>query len=250
MLDLAHEGKVACLVLSRPPVNALSSDMLDGLAAVFSRLTVGDPPNVLWIRSDQPHFCAGADLAQVGGYLDREDGASAHGRYTAQFHEVFNRLESLPFVTIAEIGGTALGGGLELALACDMRVAGNDVRLGLPETGIGLIPAAGGTQRLTRLCGPGVAARLILGGEVVDGAEAERLGLVNWVFPTKDLERETQAIVDRIAGLSGPALAAAKACLKACDDPDRDGFSLEIAKSEKLMKTNEAQRRIKGFLAR
>ncbi|MFZ8239034.1 enoyl-CoA hydratase/isomerase family protein, partial [Staphylococcus aureus] len=86
-------------------------------------------------------------------------------------HALFNRLEALEAVTLAVVDGPALGGGLELALSCDLRVASMRAKLGLPEARVGMIPGAGGTQRLPRLCGPGVAARLILGGEIVDGAE-------------------------------------------------------------------------------
>ena len=97
------------------------------------------------------------------------------------------RLETAPLVTLAEIGGAALGGGFELALACDLRIAANEAKVGLPEAGLGLLAAAGGTQRLTRLVGPGIAKRLILGAETLDGAAAERLGLVQWAVPRADL---------------------------------------------------------------
>lgn len=251
MFDLARDGSIARLTLSRPPVNALSSDMLAALSVALDNLMTGDdPPIVLWLRSDQKHFCAGADLAQMNTYFSREDGADAMDSYTREFHDVFDRLEALPCVTIAEINGAALGGGLEITLACDLRVAGEQARLGLPEASIGLIPAAGGTQRLTRLCGPGVAGRIILSGDVVDGREAERLGLVNWVFPNDRLQSETQAIVNRIAGLSGPALAAAKDCMRAWFDPARDGFQVELEQPPQLLKTWEARERIAAFLNR
>ena len=97
------------------------------------------------------------------------------------------QLEALPMATLAEIGGAAMGGGLELALACDLRVAASEAKLALPETRLGLVPGAGGTQRLTALCGPAVAKRLILGAEVLDGAAAAALGVVHWAVPRAEL---------------------------------------------------------------
>ena len=100
--------------------------------------------------------------------------------FSSGLQSVFARIETLPKPSVAAIDGAAMGGGLELALACDFRIIGRKVRLGLPEVGIGLLPGAGGTQRLTCLVGPGVARRLILGAEEIDGREAERIGVVQW----------------------------------------------------------------------
>jgi enoyl-CoA hydratase len=105
-------------------------------------------------------------------------------------------------VADAELGGAALGGGFELALSCDLRIAANEAKLGLPEVRLGLIPGAGGTQRLTRLLGKGLANRLILGAEVVDGATAHAFGLVQWSFPRADLSTRAAEVVKRIAALS------------------------------------------------
>ena len=110
---------------------------------------------------------------------------------------LFARFEDASVVTLAEIGGAALGGGLELALACDIRIAAIEARLGLPETALGLIPAAGGTQRLTRLCGAGVAKRLILGAETIDGAQAAALGVVQWAHPRDALAARARKISSR-----------------------------------------------------
>ena len=119
-----------------------------------------------------------------------------------RFHQLFDRIESLPCVTLAEIGGSALGGGFELALSCDLRMASTTAKLGLPEAKLGLIPGAGGTQRLTRLCGPGTAARIILAAEVVDGATACQLGMVQWAVAPDDLAAHAQALAQRVAELS------------------------------------------------
>jgi enoyl-CoA hydratase/carnithine racemase len=112
-----------------------------------------------------------------------------------------------------------------------------------------MIPGAGGTQRLTRLCGPGVSSRLILGGEIVDGAEAARLGVVQWSADARDLEARVDEIVARIADLSRPALIASKDCIAAWFDPAADGYARELEKPRTLMKTAEARARIQGFFA-
>src|SRR5207342_2828775 len=138
---------------------------------------------VLHLRSAQKVFCAGADLREVRERIDAADGPDRMYAYVAGIQRLYSRIERLSQVTIAEIGGAAMGGGLELALACDLRIAAAEAKLGLPEARLGLIPGAGGTQRLTRLCGPALAARLILGAEIIDGAAAERLGAVHWTAP-------------------------------------------------------------------
>ena len=111
-----------------------------------------------------------------------------------RFHDVYDLLAGLPVVTIAEIEGHALGGGLELALVCDIRIASYDAKLGLPEAKVGLLQGAGGTQRLTRLCGEGIAARIILSGDVVNGGEAERVGLVQWALEAPGFGQSAAAI--------------------------------------------------------
>ncbi len=129
---------------------------------------------MLHLRSDQKVFCAGADLKEVRERFDAADGPDRMYAYVAGIQRLYARIEQLPQVTLAEIGGAAMGGGLELALACDLRIAALEAKLGLPEARLGLIPGAGGTQRLTRLCGRSAASRLILGAEVIDGADRAR----------------------------------------------------------------------------
>ena len=155
-----------------------------------------------------------------------------------------------PCVTLAEIGGAAMGGGLELTLACDVRVAAVEAKLGLPEVGLGLLPGAGGTQRLTRLCGRGIATRLILGGEIIDGAFAERLGVVQWAQPRESAGRVDKRTRDALRSGSQAALAASKQCLAASGDPHRDGFAEELAATRKLYQHPETRRRVSEFLDR
>ncbi len=188
MLATERVGRVVVATLARPPVNALDGEFIARLDAVLDQVTADPEVAVLHIRSDQKSFCAGADLALMRTcFTTGRRGAMVD--VVRSMQRLFMRLETAAVVTLVEIGGAAMGGGLELALACDLRVVALDAILGLPEVGLGLIPAAGGTQRLTRLCGQATAKRLILGAELIDGAEALRLGIVQWAQPRQQLAR-------------------------------------------------------------
>ena len=249
MIQLEILGAVAMLTLHRPPVNAIDQVFVARFQENLDDIVAAAPALVI-IRSDHTCFCAGADLSLIRGFFAAPDGVEAMVAYVTSLHAVFNRLESLPAVTLAAIDGPALGGGLELALACDLRIATTRAKIGLPEARVGMIPGAGGTQRLTRLAGPGVAARLILGGEVIDGQEAARLGIVQWVSAPSDLEQRLKDIADRIAGLSRGALVAAKDCIAAWFDPAVDGYAREIEKPRAMMRSDEARRFVEAFFAR
>lgn len=246
---VARDGGVVVATLARPPVNALDADLVAQLSAVVDAASADREAAVLHIRSDQRVFCAGADLALMQACFAAPDGVAAMVDLVRRMQRLFACIEAAPVVTIAEIGGAALGGGLELALACDLRVAASDAKLGLPEAGLGLVPAAGGTQRLTRLVGAGTAKRLILGAEVADGAEAQRLGLVQWAHPRAEVPAWTRALAQRIAGLPRAALAANKHCIGAVAVPARDGFADEIAETRALYESAQTRERVARFLA-
>ena len=178
-VTVAFDGPVATLTLQHGSMNAIDDVLLDELAATFAIVEAHSEVSVLRIRSERRVFSAGADLRLVAGRLESATGADEMRATVRRFHEVYDQLAALPLVTIAEIEGHALGGGLELALACDIRIASHTAKLGLPETKVGLLPGAGGTQRLTRLCGEGIAARIILSGDVVGGARPSALASFN-----------------------------------------------------------------------
>jgi len=249
-VHLALEGAVAVMTLSRAPVNAIDDRLTDGLEAALAELEQNDQVAVLRIRSDQRVFCAGADLRMIGDRFGTEAGSAAMVASVRRFHAVFDRIAALPMVILAEIAGHALGGGLELALACDLRIAAHEAKLGLPEVNVGLIPGAGGTQRLTALCGPGVASRLILTGEVVSGQTAEKLGLVQWSAASAEFGGVANAIVERIAKLSPEALRAAKNCIRLAGSQNRAGFAAEIDGIGALMLEADTARRVAAFVAR
>jgi enoyl-CoA hydratase/carnithine racemase len=245
---LSRRGPVAVLALASPPVNALGAALARGLSRALEAAAADPEVRVLHLRSELRSFCAGADLAEMRSRLpDRVDDQIAAVR---ELQQLLFRLEALPLATLAEVGGAALGGGLELALACDLRVAAAEARMGLPEVGLGLVPGAGGTQRLTALCGPALARRLILGAEVVDGAAAAQLGLVHWAVPRAELPAFAEGVADRLAALPRAALAAAKSCIAARADPARNGFEEELAATRRLLVHEpETRRRVEAFLA-
>lgn len=248
-IRLAIEGGIAIATLDRPPVNAIDDAWVARLDAIVDEAEARADVRVLWIRAAGRAFCAGADLA-----LMRERFASAEGRarmvdLTRAMQRLFARVERSPRVSIAEIGGAALGGGLELALACDIRIAADSARLGLPEARLGLLPGAGGTQRLTRIAGDAVARQLILGAEVFDGARAAALGVVQQCVPPADLEAAARAQAERIAAVPVAALAACKRCITAAVDGGEDGFEAEVQGTAMLYADAETQRLVRQFLA-
>jgi enoyl-CoA hydratase/carnithine racemase len=249
-VHLVVDGTVAVITLSRAPVNAIDDTLVGAVEAALAELERNDRLVLLRIRSSQKVFCAGADLRMIADRFGTDEGAAAMVESVRRFHAVFDRLAALPMVTLAEIEGHALGGGLELALACDLRIAAHEAKLGLPEVNVGLIPGAGGTQRLTALCGAGIASRLILTGEVVNGREAERLGFVQWSSPSADFAEATNGIVERIANLSPEAIRAAKDCIRLAASLNPKGLAAEIESIGILMNRPETARRVTAFVAK
>lgn len=249
-LTLAFDRSVATLTLHHGPVNAIDDALLDELESACETIAANPDASVLRIRSDRRVFSAGADLRLIAERLANPSGADEMKATVRRFHEVYNRLAALSVVTIAEIRGHALGGGLELALACDIRIASRDAKLGLPEAKVGLLPGAGGTQRLTRLCGEGIAARIILSGDVVDGREAERIGLVQWAFEAMDFEQSANEIVTRTGSLSPDAQKMAKSCIRLAVQEQVRGAQAEIEGIWALMGSEETRKRVAGFIGR
>ncbi len=203
-LEVSDDG-VGEITLSRPPVNALSGPVARELAGVVDEVRDDERVRAVVVWGGEKVFAAGADIKEMG-----ELDSVQMQRHIAAFQDALTRLEQLPLISIAAITGYALGGGCELALACDLRVCAADAQLGQPEILLGVIPGAGGTQRLPRLIGAGRAKELIYSGRFVGAEEALRIGLVTEVVPREEVHARATEIARAYA--SGPtvALAAAK----------------------------------------
>jgi enoyl-CoA hydratase/carnithine racemase len=197
--DVTGTG-VATIRLDRPKVNALNREMVLQIDVAVNKAEEDDRVRSVVVWGGEKVFAAGADIKEMAD-LD----PVAMFAYIRVFHDVFTRLEQLSKPTIAAINGYALGGGCELALACDLRFAAEDAQLGQPEILLGVIPGAGGTQRLPRLVGVGRAKDIIFSGRFVGAAEAHDIGLVNRVEPADRLYEEAVKAAERLA--AGPPIA-------------------------------------------
>lgn len=250
MIELAQRGRVAVVTLNRPPVNAINDEMIAAFQGILDELEKQTDWSVLHIRSAQKVFGAGADLDLIRSWKDAPSPGRAFSAYIDRLQGLYQRIERLQQVTFCEIGGAAMGGGLELALACNLCIAADDAKIAFPETGIGLIPSAGGTQRLIRLCGWGVASLLILSSDPVDGKAAATLRMVQWSVPRPELEDKARAMTERIAGLPAAALRAAKQCMAAATGDWSHGYRMERDLGGALLDDEETQRLITEFLDR
>ena len=242
------EGGIGTLTIDRPQVlNALNDSVLCELDVAFARLT-GDPAiqGVIVTGGGPKAFVAGADISE----LERLDGAAGY-RASRLGQNVFRKLETMPKPSIAAVNGYALGGGLELALACTLRIASDTAKLGLPEVGLGIIPGYGGTQRLARLVGQGRALELILTGEPVTAAEAHRIGLVNRVMPAAELLPEAKKILTTILSRGPLAIAAALEVVRGGLDSALDtGLELEAQAFGRLCSTQDMHEGMAAFIGK
>lgn len=210
-LLLEHHGKVAILTINRPKaLNALNSDTLTELSTALDELGRDSSVKVVIITgSGEKAFIAGADISQM------KDFNALEGRRFGQLGQAtFRKLELLPQPVIAAVNGFALGGGCELAMACDIRLASGNAKFGQPEVTLGLTAGFGGTQRLPRLVGTGLASELLFTGDIIDAQEAYRIGLVNRVYPLETLMEEAQKLAQRIAGRAPVAVQLTKSAIQ------------------------------------
>jgi enoyl-CoA hydratase/carnithine racemase len=206
-LEISDEG-VATIRLDRPPVNALNAAVAEEIGGCVEAVH-DERLRAVVVWGGERVFAAGADIKEMADL-----GAVEMHRYIGRFQDVFSRLEQLPLITVAAINGYALGGGCELALACDLRLCAEDSRLGQPEITLGVIPGAGGTQRLPRLVGVGRAKELIYSGRMVSAREAFDIGLVSEVLPPDGVYGRALEIATGYARGPTIALAAAKQAIQ------------------------------------
>jgi enoyl-CoA hydratase len=238
--------------LDAPPANALGAALVAELEQLLDRVEKACPAEVkvLIFSGGTRFFCAGVDLALISETAGLEDGSDRMVAFIARLHDLYRRIERLPIPTIAMMDGSALGGGLELALSCDFRVANVEARYGLPEITLGMLPGAGGTQRLPRLIGRAQALRLILRGEMLSGREAAELGVVNWARPAAELAPWTMQLAEELAGRSSFSISAIKNCIDASEQGGTAGYELELAATRSLMTDPLVREQLLGFLTR
>lgn len=216
-INLALDGAVARLTLARPAkLNALDEAMIAGLGAAADAIEADRAVRVAIMTGEGKAFCAGGDITAWGG-LEPLD---MWRHWIPAGHRAFDRLARLRVPLIAVLAGHALGGGLELAATADFRIAEEQAKLGLPETGLGMVPGWSGTQRLVRRFGAGAVRRLALGGAIVTAAEAERLGLVDEVVARGEGMARAEALAATIAARGPVAVAVAKSLINAAEGED------------------------------
>lgn len=238
------ENKIAILTINRlESLNALNAATLQEISDAVSDAEQNDEVRVIIITgSGEKAFVAGADIKEFADYGTPEATAmSQRGRTN-----VFEKIENLKKPVIAAINGFALGGGLELALACHIRYASENAKLGLPEATLGLIPGYGGTQRLPRLIGKGLANEIIFSAKMISAQRAKEIGLVNEVFPLADLLEKTKELATTIARNSPLAIAEAIAVINASDSPE--GYDKEIESFGKLFASADKKEGVTAFL--
>jgi enoyl-CoA hydratase len=241
-VSCSRTGDVAVLRLQRPPVNALDPSLVGLLHAALEGLADDSSVGALVVTGGNDRFVAGGDLKAISAmsaveFLDMIEGIKA----------CFDAVEALPIPTIAAINGDALGGGLELALACDLRIADDDARLGLPEVRLGMLPGAGGTQRLTEIVGRGPALDLLLTGRAASADEALRIGLIDRVVPAGTVLDAAVSLASSLGGGPRDAHAAIKRCVGSfLRDSRADGMATETREVVRQLDNAEAR---EGFTA-
>lgn len=242
---IVEEGVVTIIRLDDPPLNLISRELTIALGLALEGLEGNDSTRaVVLVGSGGRAFSAGSDVKAFPSL----EGRVAEGKLIEE-NAVYDRLAGIPVPTVAAIEGDALGGGLELALCCDLRVASRTARLGLPELRLGVMPGSGGTQRLPRLIGLARAKELILLGELVDSETALRYGLVNRVVPQGDAEAEARRFAESLASRGPLAMREAKAALDwALDGTLAEGQAKELEASERVFSSADMLEGADAFL--
>lgn len=245
MLTREVENGVATLVLNHPPANTLTLDLLLELEAAFDALAADNAVKAIIVTGSGRFFIAGADIRVLAGIPSSREGTEMALRGQA----IFNKIEACPRPVIAAINGVCLGGGLELAMCCHIRLAAEGARFGQPEMNLGIIPGFGATQRLGRLIGRSKATELILTGDLISAQEAKALGLLSQVVPPEDLLRQAQGLARKIAGKGQLAVRSAlRAIHEGADLRLREGLDLEARLFGELCDSEDKKEGTSAFL--
>jgi len=244
-ITIEKRGAVAILTINRPDkLNALNKQVHSEAVQALNELENDDDVRVLVITgSGEKSFVAGAD---IGEFKD-ETPISQRSKFTQS--TLFNSIDSFPKPVIAMVNGFCLGGGNELALACDLRVCSQNAKFSQPEINLGLIPGGGGTQRLTRLIGEGRSMEIMLTGDMIDAETAHKFGLVNHVYPAGELEAGTMELANKIAEKAPIAVRLAKEAVKFASRSNLDeGLRCEVDLFALCFSTEDKQEGVSAFL--
>ncbi len=245
---LIHQSAdgVSLLRLNRPQKkNALNAELRRELEHALEQIARDSAIRVVVLTGGDEFFCAGADISEIEESLSAE----AAYRHAREFQLLFDRIEALPQAVIAAVAGFALGGGCELCLACDFRIASAGAKFGLPEIKIGAFPGGGGTQRLPRLIGAAKAKEMIFTGEPITAEEALSLGLVHKVVPKERLQENAKNFAARLASLPRLALEASKSLINRSLEVDlASGLEMEARSFGALALTHDLSEGTKAFL--
>lgn len=246
VIKVEMSERLATITLNRPEaLNALNAKMLSELTMAFEHLSMAaDVGAIILTGAGDKAFAAGADIKDMAGLNGME-----MQRFSEKGRRLGDVMATCSKPILAAINGYALGGGCELALACDIRIASDRAKLGQPEVNIGIIPGFGGSQRLPRLVGAGWAAELVFTGDSIDAATAERIGLVNRVVPHDLLMDEARALASKVLAKGPAAIALAKACLRAAQEmPLAAGLAFETSAFGLVGTTQDKEEGIRAFL--
>lgn len=239
------DGPIAIMTISRPKaLNALNDETLTEMDDAFNDLQNNGKTRVMILTGAEKAFVAGADIGEL---MEADDEG---GRNIAtKGNTLFKTIEDSGIVSIAAINGFALGGGCELAMACDIRIASEKAKLGQPEVNLGVIPGYGGTQRLSRLVGKGKAKELILTGDMIKAEEALKIGLVDKVVEPDELMKKARKMADKIASKGPIAVRLAKAAINFGSETSLvEGIAFEIQKFSEIFGTEDKNEGTKAFL--
>jgi enoyl-CoA hydratase len=239
-----QRGELTVLELDNRPLNLVTAEMTRQLDSALDELAADDGIRaVILAGAGERAFCAGSDVKE----FEQLSGRVAQGKLLLE-KLVYRKLAELPMPTIAAIDGDALGGGLELALCCDIRVAAQGARFGMPEVRLGVIPGSGGTQRLPRVVGPARAKEMILVGELIDASEAQRIGLVNRVVAPGQARPAALEMASKIAQRGPLAVREAKRLLDRALDLDLDaGMAAELDASHRVFSSQDMLEGARAF---
>ncbi|WP_096188862.1 enoyl-CoA hydratase/isomerase family protein [Evansella halocellulosilytica] len=244
-IQIERSGQIAYIYIDRPEVrNALNKKTLDEMVDALHSLKIDDQVGcVVFSGSGDKSFAAGADIGQL------QQKTMIDALKKGGMQQVYDEIENYEKPTIAMINGFALGGGCELAMACDIRIASTNAKFGLPELNLSIIPGAGGTQRLTRLVGKGKALELILTGKIIDGKEAELIGLISELVEPEQLQKKTEEVAKQILAKGPLAVKLAKLSINLGAETDlKTGLMVEKLSQAILFSSEDKVEGTKAFL--